>query len=466
MKRFLVYIVFLISVSLVLFNCRKNNNVFNTTDALSFSTDTVLFDTLFTTIGSTTKRFRIYNNSNQKIKIANIHLGQGTQSMFRINIDGIAGVNFNDVEIPAKDSLFVFVEVTIDPNNSNVPMIVEDQINFLTNGQEQKVVLNAFGQDAYFHVNEIFTTNTTWPIDKPHVIYNYVAVDSAVSLTIPGGARIHSFNNSLLYIYKGSLNVQGSLGNEVTFLQSRTEDFILANADSVAGQWRGLYFFAPLQSKIEYAQINNATIGIQVDTLSGQDSLILENVSVENSSFASIVTQGGNVYANSCLFGNAGNYSAFLSIGGSLFFDHCTFGNYWVGQRNSVLFALKDYYETNTTIQFRPFSKAVFKNSIIYGNNENELGIDTLSRTQTSSLPVFEFINCLIKTEESVTNPEFFTSCWKNLDPGFTDPLFWDFRTNNTNSINQKGTFTNPIPDLDGNGRSTIGNDLGCYEQP
>ena len=160
----------MISVSLVLFNCRKNNNVFNTTDALSFSTDTVLFDTLFTTIGSTTKRFRIYNNSNQKIKIANIHLGQGTQSMFRINIDGIAGVNFNDVEIPAKDSLFVFVEVTIDPNNSNVPMIVEDQINFLTNGQEQKVVLNAFGQDAYFHVNEIFTTN--------HLFYNTTGLKS------------------------------------------------------------------------------------------------------------------------------------------------------------------------------------------------------------------------------------------------------------------------------------------------
>ncbi len=345
-------------------------------------------------------------------------------------------------------------------------MIVEDHINFLTNGKEQKVVLNAFGQDAYFHVKEILTTNTTWATDKPHVIYNYVAVDSAISLTIPGGAKIHSFNNSFLYIYKGSLQVQGTLGNEVTFQQSRTEDFILANADSVAGQWRGLYFFAPLQSKIEYAKINNATIGIQVDTLSGQDSLILENVRIDNSSFASIVTQGGNVYANSCLFGNAGSYSAFLSIGGSLFFDHCTFGNYWVGQRNSVLFALKDYYETATTIQFRPFSKAIFKNSIVYGNNENELGIDTLSRTQTGISPEFEFINCLIKTEETVTNPEFFTSCWKNLDPGFAAPLFWDFRTNNTNSVNQKGTFTNPIPDMDGNGRSASGNDLGCYEQP
>jgi hypothetical protein len=232
MKRFIVYIVFLILVSLVLFNCRKNKNDFNTTGALNFSSDTILFDTLFTTIGSTTKRFRIYNNSNKKIKIANIQLGQGTQSMFRINVDGMAGVNFNDVEIPANDSLFVFVEVTIDPTNSNIPMIVEDHINFLTNGKEQKVVLNAFGQDAYFHVKEILTTNTTWATDKPHVIYNYVAVDSAVSLTIPGGAKIHSFNNSFLYIYKGSLQVQGTLGNEVTFLQSRTEDFILANADS------------------------------------------------------------------------------------------------------------------------------------------------------------------------------------------------------------------------------------------
>ena len=155
-----------------------------------------------------------------------------------------------------------------------------------------------------------------------------------------------------------------------------------------------------------------------------------------------------------------------LSIGGSLFFDHCTFGNYWPTQRNSVLFALKNYYETNTSIVFRPFSKAIIKNSIIYGNNDNEIALDTLSRTLSGSTPNFNFINCLIKSEDPVTNGNFFTSCWRNLDPLFSDPLYWNFQTNNSSPTNQKGTNTNPINDLIGNPRSITGNDLGAYNTP
>ncbi len=467
MKKPILFITFLFFLTALMFNCRRDKNVFDTTSNVTFSEDTVLFDTLFTTIGSTTKKFKIYNNAKKTINISNINLEQGTSSMFRINVNGFAGTNFENIEIPGEDSIFVFVEVTIDPNNGTTPMIVEDKINFYANGNEQSVILNAFGQDAYFHVNEVITSSTTWQNDKPHVIYNYLAVDSAQTLTIPGGTKVHAFNNSLLYVYKSSLLVQGSLGNEVTFEQSRTEDFILSNADSVAGQWRGIYFFAPQNSKIEYAKIKNATIGIQVDTLKGQDSVILENVRIDNSSFAAIVTQGGNVYANSCIFGNAGSYSCFLSIGGSLFFDHCTFGNYWPSQRNSALFALKDYYESGNTTYSRPFSKAIFKNSIIYGNNENEIAIDTLSRIYVGgSIPNFKFINSLIQSEDPVSNSLFYTSCWKALDPGFSDPLFWDFHTNNTSSINQKGTNTNPISDLDGNSRNSTGNDLGAYNAP
>lgn len=467
MKKSFQFIFTLCLIIITMANCRRDKNVFDTSSDVSFSTDTILFDTLFTTIGSTTKKFKIYNNSKKAINISNINLGLGTSSMYRINVNGFAGTNFENVEIPGEDSIFVFVEVTIDPNNSTIPMIAEDKINFLTNGKEQAVVLNAFGQDAYFHVSEIITTNTTWQNDKPHVIYNYVAVDSAQTLTIPGGTNVYAFNNSFLYIYKSSLQVQGSLSNEVTFEQSRTEDFILSNADSVAGQWRGIYFFAPQNSKMEYAKIKNATIGIQIDTLDGLDSVILENVRVDNSSFAAIVTQGGNVYANSCLFGNSGSYSSYLSIGGSLYFDHCTFGNYWPTQRNTTLFALKDYYEANNSIYARPFSKAVIKNSIIYGTNDNEIAIDTLNRTLVGGLaPNFSFINCLIKSEDPVTNANFYTSCWNGLNPGFSDPLFWDFHTGNSAPTDQKGTNTNPISDLDGNARSLSGNDLGAYNQP
>ena len=466
--RFQITILLIAALSILtgLSGCIKPVEEYTNTGDLSFSEDTILFDTLFTTVGSTTKKFKIYNDQSSPIQISTIRLEKQTNSMFRINVDGEAGVTFNDVIVPAKDSLFVFVEVTIDPNNSTTPQIVEDQIYFLTNGSEQRVVLNAFGQDAYFHVNEIITTNTTWPNDKPHVIYGYCAVDSAIKLTIPGGTSVHGFNNSLLYVYKGALETQGTLGNEVTFSQSRTEDFILSPVDSTAGQWRGIYFFAPQNSTLNYTQIKNATIGIQIDTLNGQDSVSLVNVRVDNSSFAGIVTQGANLNAYSCLFGSAGAYSAFVSIGGNIRFDHCTFANYWPAQRNDPAFAFKNYYQdANNNYQYRPFSSFVLKNSIVYGSNTNELGIDTLDRSSTGSAPNFTMINTLVSYEDPVNNVEFFQNCWRNRDPEFSSTVFWDFHTSSSD-VTGKGTSTDPQPDLDGNVRSITGNDLGCYNNP
>lgn len=447
-------------------SCLKPIENFDNSGEISFSSDTILFDTLFTTIGSTTKKFKIYNDQSNPIKISTIRLEQQTNSMFRINVDGEAGVTFNDIVIPAKDSLYIFVEVTIDPNNSTTPQIVEDKIYFLTNGKEQRVILNAFGQDAYFHVKEIITSNTTWPNDKPHVIYGYCAVDSAVKLTIPGGTSVHGYNNSLLYIYKGALETQGTLGNEVIFSQSRTEDFILSPVDSTAGQWRGIYFFAPLNSNLNYTQVKNATIGIQIDTLTGVDSVILQNVRVDNSSFAAVVTQGANLYAHSCLFGNSGAYSAFLSIGGNVFMDHCTFANYWSSQRNDPAVAIKNYYlDATNTYHYRPFNDMIIKNSIIYGANTTELGLDTLDRSLSGGAPVVKLINTLIRSEDPVVNSQFFESCWRNSDPNFTDSQFWDFHVSGI-AVEGKGTTTDPQPDLDGNSRNSTGNNLGCYNTP
>jgi hypothetical protein len=461
-----LFINLLLMVFLGLFfftNCRKDKINLNSNFRLDFSSDTILFDTLFTTMGSTTKYFRVYNSSNQKIIISNITLGQGTLSPYRINVDGLSGVQFQDIEIPANDSIFIFVQVTIDPNGANTPLLVEDKINFLINGNTQQVVLNAFGQDAYFHVREIISTNTTWLNDKPHVIYGYCALDSGLSLTIPAGTKIHGYNSSVLYIYKSSLHVNGTFGNEVEFLQTRNEDFILAPADSVSGQWRGIYFFAPTNSHINYANIKNSVIGVQIDTLAGQDSVSLTNVRIDNSVYASILTQGGNVFAQSCLFGNAGSYSGFFSIGGKIFIDHCTFGNFWPSQRNSALLVLKDYYEdANENIQYRPFVSNTIKNSIIYGQNDNECVLDTLSRTLSGVAPQFFFSHCLFKTENTITNPSFYQSCWKNLNPNFVNTSTWNFRASGA-AVDGKGTSTVPIPDLDGVMRSVTANRLGAY---
>ena len=464
-SNYLIILFFGVLLSLSLSNCKKSSLNLDSSTTVQFSQDTILFDTLFTTIGSTTKRFKIYNTLNQKVNISNIWLTQGTQSMFRINVDGIAGVNFEDVEIPAKDSLFVFVEVTIDPNNGTTPLVVEDKVQFLTNGNTQEVVLNAWGQDAYFHVSEIISSATTWANDKPHVIYNYCAVDSNVTLNIPGGTNIYGHSEATFLIYKGALNCNGSLGNPVTFQQDRVEDFILSPSDSVAGQWRGIRFFEPQSSQLDYVEIKNALIGIQIDTLQSGQFVNLNAVQTHNCSYAGILSQGANIKAVNSLFGNSGLYSAFISIGGDVDFDHCTFGNYVQSSRNSALFVFKNYYEdANEIINYRPFSSATFSNSIFYGPNENEVFLDTLDRSISGvNAPTFLMSNSLLKVEDGITDEILFVDCYANSDPEFENPTSWLYNVSSSSFAKGKANNSSTTIDIEGNSRSTPAT-IGCYE--
>jgi hypothetical protein len=175
MKKSLFF--FLITAVIVFVSsCRRDEITTDSSAKIEFSTDTLLFDTVFTTIGSVTKIVKVYNNNAQAIQIASIDLDGGSQSQFRINVNGDNGTHFENVFLEAGDSLFIFVEVTVDPTNSNTPYVIEDQILFNTNGNNQVVQLAAWGQDAYFHggttQNELYVLpcGAIWNNDKPHVI--------------------------------------------------------------------------------------------------------------------------------------------------------------------------------------------------------------------------------------------------------------------------------------------------------
>jgi hypothetical protein len=161
---------------------------------LSFSVDTVVFDTVFTTVGSTTKQFKIYNPSSKSIQIDEIELMGGEQSPFRLNVDGEKGMFLENMVLEGKDSLYAFVEVTLSANAQSQPLIIEDSIRFRTNGKDQYVKLAVWGQDAYFHYKDL--NEGIWPNDKPHVIYGYAAVDSSKSLTIQAGTNIHQIGRA------------------------------------------------------------------------------------------------------------------------------------------------------------------------------------------------------------------------------------------------------------------------------
>ena len=172
---------FILGLLFLTTSCGKNNSF--SKKHLSFSVDTLVFDTVFTTIGSTTQQFKIYNNDNKSVIIEEIELMGGSNSFFRMNVDGIALDMIKDTKLLGRDSLFAFVEVTLNTNGQTLPLIIEDSIRFRTNGVDQYIKLAVWGQDAYFHYKDL--NEGIWPNDKPHVIYGYAAVDSSKTLTIP-----------------------------------------------------------------------------------------------------------------------------------------------------------------------------------------------------------------------------------------------------------------------------------------
>jgi hypothetical protein len=183
-----IVIFFLI---LIVASCKKDSFITSPDASLYTSADTLSFDTVFTTVGSITQSFKIFNNNNQKLKISNIKLAGGSSSPFKINIDGTASPEVNDVAIKSNDSIYVFVQVNVDPSSSTLPFILRDSIQISYNGNTKFVQLQAYGQNAIFLKNQIITENAIWNKTLPYVILGGVRIDTGITLNIEAGTKIY-----------------------------------------------------------------------------------------------------------------------------------------------------------------------------------------------------------------------------------------------------------------------------------
>lgn len=475
MNRFLVFLAFtLLSIVLLMSGaCRKEENFDTSPDLkLGFSTDTVFFDTVFSTVGSSSRVFMIYNPSKERVNISSVRLARGNNSPFRLNVDGIPGTEIKDLEIAGKDSAFVFVKVTIDPNNANNPLIQQDSIVFSVNGNLQDVKLLAWGQDAYFYRNTIVGSDYTFTADKPHVIYGFLAVDSLYTLTIEAGSRIHLHKDAFLLVYRdATLKVNGTKEQPVIFQGDRLEP----DYQNIAGQWGRIWLYAgSINNEINYAIIKNGEVGIHADTTgnSPNPTLRLNNSLIYNMSFTGILGQGTYIEAANSVIGNCGNRSVALTLGGKYDFRHCTIGNFWNKsfRREAALVLNNYYFDVNNNVQLRPLEKAYFGNCIIYGDKDDEINFD-----QHSSGGVFNytFENCLLKTKADLSDGSKFIASFKNENPWFRDPYKGEFQPDTLispvidkgNLLILNGFFTDLSLDQAGNSR--IGDaapDLGAYE--
>ncbi|HDR49995.1 MAG TPA: hypothetical protein ENN90_00015, partial [Mariniphaga anaerophila] len=328
MVRYLLQILAAAILLVSLFSC-EDEGYMNSPDArLSFSTDTVMFDTIFTTIGSTTQNLKIYNPYNENILISRIRVSGGDFSNFRLNINGTLANEAYEVEVPARDSIFIFVEVTIDPNGQNLPMVVQDSIEFTTNSNRQNIKLIAYGQDFKLIKSENIGT-TTWTSEKPYLVYDYAYVDSTSTLTIEPGTRVHFHKGAGLYV-RGTVKAEGTFQSPILFTADRLEE----TYKNIPDQWNGVILFSGSTGNIfNYTTIKNANIGLQVGTIEdeGFASLELTNSKIENMAYAGLFAMKSKIWGYNNVIANCGFYAAALLIGGEYEFSHTTIANYWGG---------------------------------------------------------------------------------------------------------------------------------------
>lgn len=463
-------------------SCKKDT--FTTSGTLDFSNDTLTFDTLFTTLGSTTKFFTIRNTSKQAVKISNIRLGNGS-SFYRINIDGDNGVTFKDIEIPAKDSIYIFVEVTINPNASNLPFIILDSIQFNTNGIAQKVILQAYGQNAHFFNVDSIESNVVWENDLPYVILNYLQIKEGASLTINKGCNVY-FGGGAALIVEGNLQINGTdTSNMVTFRGVRSdEDITGRNYDDFPGQYSGLFFLRNSFGDINYLKMRNSLYGINVgnikttgnsvDDINSLQNMALSNApqvtirhsKIYNNSFYGIFGFLGRIKMENSLVYNCGKNVIGLNYGGDYLFKNCTFytqsGTY-ISHSKDPSFYMSNYfiYSNSAPPLYADTSSAAFVNCILYGTLDDEIVAEEAAGSPHHNYLLFT--NSIVKTKLSLSNP-IFNSC-SISNPQFTDIYKSNYKPKSSSSANNSGIPTGLLDDIDGLPRFDP-QDIGAYNIP
>ncbi|MFN8304662.1 MAG: right-handed parallel beta-helix repeat-containing protein [Saprospiraceae bacterium] len=483
-----------LALTLLLTCCQKERFTTDPNDRLEFSTDTLHFDTVFTQLGSATRTLKIYNRHKESLRVSRIFLENGAASRFNLNVDGLPGREHRDIEIAPNDSLYIFAEVTINPDNplSASPFIIDENLVFETNGNTQKVVLEAWGQNANYIPSRFYADSTVyygcnggewvWDDPKPYVLYGQVGIGDC-TVRIPAGARVYVHggltkekvdsvttafrNDGLLFFYgNGRLIVEGTRDNPVIFEGDRLE----SEFDDEPGQWTGILLTdATKGHSIQHCIIRNSVIGVYVDSAA---ELSVKDTRIYNTTNGGLIGVHAKITAENCLFYNHGSFAVQLAYGGDYQFTYCTIASYGVDGESIYLGNARCLDQACQSFYAYPL-KARFNNCIAFGSRADQISLFDRLGNDPASFD-YRFEHCVVRVRDLIKPegyPDFPDHCQPCLFAEQTDTLFVnpnrdDYHLDTIGSVANR--YAVPVPgidhDLDGKLRDAVAPDAGCFE--
>ncbi len=476
--------VFCTSFILIQSSCFDEEFVSDEPLNIHVSLDTLRFDTVFTSIGSATRTFRITNLSDNNVIIPSIRLERGAESMFRMNVDGIPGDAISDVMVLAKDSIHVFVEVTVDPDQplSISPFIINEQLVISSGGRSQSVTLEAWGQNAnYFpsrdaggRVISLTCDNgeVVWDDPKPYVVYGLLVIDSC-GLVIRAGTQVYMHggiaridetifqDGGLFFLSHGYLECQGTVEEPIVFQGDRLEP----EFDDVSGQWAGIRFLEQSRNnRLSHTTIKNSIVGLRADSAA---QVQLNGVQIYNTAGIGLIGIHAEIAADNTLIHSNGPQSVALVYGGAYRFRYTTMANYF-NQRPAL-------YMDNFTcldgdcieVVVNPL-KANFENCIIMGSNDDEIVVSDATDGNDAVMFQVSFDHTLIRVDETKAflSEQSCNACIEYMDePVFLSENQQQYSLDTMSLARDQGI---PIMDISidilGVDRDPATPDMGCYE--
>lgn len=488
-----VFILFCMFASMTygLLSCSEDEEFTSASDAyIYFSRDTISFDTVFTDVGSATKEFTIYNPNKKGVRLSSVRLGSNGSSGFRINLDGQYNTQFSDVEVYHEDSLFCFVEVTVDPHDSDSPVMITDSLLFtLENGVVQKVILEAYGQDVIVMKDLIISNDTTFSPSRPIVVHDSLVVADSATLTINAGTVLCFHKYAGLHVH-GSVKIEGTMENPVILRGDRTDKlFTYLPYDRLDAQWEGIVLFPESHDNVfNYCNIHGGNYGIVANgNTAAADKYTIRNSIIHNVAGDGLFLQNCVANISNTQISNAGG-NCVTVIGGSTHFVHCTIAQFypWNASHGSALYFANVYDETAY-----PLEIIEFDNCIITGNSSDEvygsrmkdsdaafnyLFYNSLVNTVITDDDEPYFINCVFDQEKNehrqsssdTQSNEDETIRGANFRIIDTDVYYYDFRLDSLSAARGLGdgklTPADCRYDLNGIQRPESNPDAGCYQ--